>query len=89
MSAYATSTPAPTIPFWPLVFKNVSLHFLGSDDFPVEAKISAAQALNTALEGEWPGYEIGALVPLDEIAEAHEMVEERKVSGRVVVTVGT
>ena len=89
IAAYATGSPAPTIPFWPLVFKNVNLHFLGSDDFPVEAKISAAQALNSLLENTWPGYEIGASVPLDDIARAHEMVEQRTVAGRVVVTVGS
>ncbi len=86
ISTYATGAPAPTLPFWPLVFKNIRLYFLGSDDFPIDAKVSAARSLNVALEGAWPGYDIDATVPLDDIAEAHEMVEERKVAGRVVVT---
>ena len=85
IATYATGDPTPAIPFWPLVFKNVRLFFLGSDDFPAAAKLAAARGLNETLEGAWPGLEVEARFPLESIAEAHEMVEERKVSGRVVV----
>ena len=34
IASYATDNPAPKIPFWQMVFKNVRVHFLGSDDFP-------------------------------------------------------
>jgi NADPH2:quinone reductase len=67
------------------VFKNVSVCFLGSDDFPDEAKKAAAVALNDALEGGWPGFEIGARLPLESIATAHEWVEQRGRPGRVVL----
>ena len=87
IAAYATDGPTPTIPFWPLVFKNVRLFFLGSDDFPAAAKTAAASALNEALVGEWPGFEIGMQLPLEAIARAHEAVETRTVSGRVVVRI--
>jgi NADPH:quinone reductase len=87
IAAYASGDPTPAIPFWPLVFKNVRLDFLGSDDFPAEAKTAAARALNEALEGGWPGFEIEARLPLDKIAEAHESIEQRKVSSRVVLSV--
>src|SRR5215831_6055050 len=50
IATYATGNPAPAIPFWPLVFKNIRLYFLGSDDFPPAAKAAAAHALNDALE---------------------------------------
>lgn len=90
IATYATNDPKPSIPFWPLVFKNVRLFFLGSDDFPWDAKATAARALNAALrEGTWPGYEIEARFPLEAIAEAHEAVESRGGSGRVVVTLST
>jgi len=86
IATYATGDPTPAIPFWPLVFKNVRVFFLGSDDFPAEAKLTAARALNDALVGGWPGFEVEARFPLESIAGAHEAVEERKVSGRVVLT---
>lgn len=85
IATYATGDPKPTIPFWPLVFKNVCIYFLGSDDFPSVAKAAAASALNEALEGGWPGFEIGTLFSLDSIADAHEAIEAGMASGRVVV----
>jgi NADPH2:quinone reductase len=61
------------------------MFFLGSDDFPAAAKVAAAGALNEALQGEWPGFEIDPPFPLGSIAKAHEEVEERSAVGRVVV----
>ena len=87
IATYSTGAPEPTIPFWPLVFKNVRLFFLGSDDFPAEAKSAAASGLNEILQAGWPGFDIEARFPLESIAEAHEAVEGRRVSGRVVVTI--
>jgi NADPH:quinone reductase len=51
IATYATNVATPTIPFWLMVFKNIRLFFLGSDDFPKEVKIAAARDLNAALEG--------------------------------------
>ena len=86
IAAYASGDPEPRIPFWPLVFKNARLFFLGSDDFPAEAKTAAARGLNQALEAGWPGFEIGARFPLESVAGAHEAIERRRAAGRVVVT---
>jgi NADPH2:quinone reductase len=86
LATYATDTVVPGIPFWPLVFKNARLFFLGSDDFPLEAKLAAGRDLNAALEAGWPGFEIAERVPLADIALAHELVERPARRGRVVVT---
>jgi NADPH:quinone reductase len=85
LAAYATGNPSPVVPFWPLVFKNIRVFFLGSDDFPAEAEAGLAERLSTALRAGWPGFEIGRRFPLSGIAEAHENVEGRRGSGRVVV----
>ena len=85
IATYATGNPTPTIPFWPLVFKNIHLHFLGSDDFPITAKTAAASALNAALASGWPGFEIEAPLALESIAKAHDIVEVGGAVGRVVV----
>src|SRR5262249_40262355 len=50
IATYATDSATPKIPFWQLVFKNIRVFFLGSDDFPKDAKMLAAQDLNRALE---------------------------------------
>jgi len=87
LATYASGDPEPSIPFWPLVFKNIRLFFLGSDDFPAQAKATAAAELNETLDGGWPGLEIAERFPLNSTAEAHEWVERGKGSGRVVVTI--
>jgi NADPH2:quinone reductase len=87
IATYATNVATPTIPFWLMVFKNIRLFFLGSDDFPKEAKIAAARDLNAALEAGWSGFEIAERIPLAEIARAHELVEHPARRGRIVVTV--
>lgn len=85
IASYATDNATPKIPFWQMVFKNVRVFFLGSDDFPKEAKQQAARDLNAALEAGWSGFEIGERMPLPEIARAHELVERPTRPGRVVV----
>ena len=87
IGAYATDNAAPMIPFWLMVFKNIRLFLLGSDDFPTEAKVAAARDLTATLEAGWPGFEIGERIPLAEIARAHELAEHPVRHGRVVVTV--
>jgi NADPH2:quinone reductase len=85
IASYATDNAAPKIPFWNMVFKNIRVFFLGSDDFPKEAKAEAARDLNAALKAGWSGFEIGEHVPLADIARAHELVEHPVRPGRVVV----
>jgi NADPH2:quinone reductase len=89
VATYATNEATPKIPVWLMVFKNIRLFFLGSDDFPREAKIAATRDLNAALEAGWPGFEIGERIPLAEIARAHELVDHPARPGRVVVIVGS
>jgi NADPH:quinone reductase len=85
IASYATDNVTPKIPFWQMVFKNIRVFFLGSDDFPKEAKMQAACDLNAALQMGWRGFEIGERLPLADIARAHELVEHPVHPGRVVV----
>jgi NADPH2:quinone reductase len=86
IATYATNAVPATISFWPMVFKNIRILFLGSDDFPLEAKMEAARDINAALEAGWPGFAIGEQIPLSEIARAHELVEHPARPGRIIVT---
>lgn len=87
IAAYATNVPRPEIPFWPLVFANVRIDFLGSDDFSPEAKARAARELSASLaEGRRPFGNFDRF-PLAEIAAAHEQVERGQPRGKVVVAV--
>jgi NADPH:quinone reductase len=85
IASYATDNATPKIPFWQMVFKNIRVFFLGSDDFPKEAKVQATRDLNAALEAGWSGFEISERIPLADIARAHELVEHPERPGRIVV----
>jgi NADPH2:quinone reductase len=87
IATYATNAPGPEVPFWELVFLNARLFFIGSDDVPREAKIEATRDITTALERGWKGLDIAEIVPLDQIARAHELVEHPIKPGRVLVAI--
>ena len=71
IGTYATGRSTPSIPFWPLVFQNTRVFFLGSDDFPSEAKAAAASDINALLGSGWPGFSVDRVFTLAQIAEAH------------------
>jgi NADPH2:quinone reductase len=86
IATYATDMDQPRIPFWPLLFKNIRVDFLGSDDFTPADKAEAARAVNEALAAGWVGMPIAARFSLEEIATAHEAVDASRQRGRVIVT---
>jgi len=85
IAAYATRADRPALPFWPLLFANVTLRLLGSDDFPAEAKQRAAGDLTAAAADGALTVRIGHRYPLEEIAQAHDRVDAGG-GGRVLVT---
>jgi len=87
IATYATNTPTPETPVWQLVFVNARLFFVGSDDVPAEAKIEATRDISKALEAGWKGLDIAEIVPLDQIARAHELVEHPVKPGRVIIAI--
>ena len=87
VATYATNIPMSETPVWQLVFVNARLFFVGSDDVPAEAKIEATRDINNALEAGWRGLDIAEIVPLDQIARAHELVEHPSKPGRVIVSI--
>ena len=87
VATYATNVPMPETPVWQLAFVNARLFFVGSDDVPTEAKLEATRDINKALQGGWQGLDIAEIVPLDQIALAHELLERPVKPGRVIVAV--
>ncbi|MFF0036187.1 NADPH:quinone reductase [Streptomyces mirabilis] len=83
IAAYATRADRTEIPFWPLLFKNVTLRLLGSDDFPAEARRQAARDLTAAAALT---VDVGDRYPLEDIAKAHDRVDAGG-RGRVLVTI--
>jgi NADPH:quinone reductase len=75
IAAYATRHDRPGFPFWPMLFANLTIRLLGSDDFPKDATRHAAADLTTAASEGALSAPIADPLPLDRIAEAHERVD--------------
>jgi NADPH2:quinone reductase len=75
IAAYASRDDRPGLPFWPLLFANVTLRLLGSDDFPAAAKQQAAADLSAAAGDRVIAVPIAEPLPLDRVADAHDRVD--------------
>jgi NADPH2:quinone reductase len=86
IAAYATRADRTEIPFWPLLFNNVTLRLLGSDDFPAAARRQAARDLTAAAAVGALTVDVVDRYPLEDIAQAHDRVDAGG-RGRVLVTI--
>lgn len=75
IAAYATRHDRPEIPFWPMLFANLTIRLLGSDDFPAAARCQAAADLTTAAREGALSIPAGDPLPLEQIATAHDRVD--------------
>jgi NADPH:quinone reductase len=75
IAAYATRAIRPAIPFWPMLFSNVTVRLLGSDDFPASAKRQAVADLTEAAREGALRIRVGDPFPLERVAEAHDRVD--------------
>ncbi len=87
ISSYYSSEAATTLPYWTLGFADVTLRLLGSDDFAPAVKADAARELTAAVVEGTLRVPVVRRLPLDEVATAHELVEQGA-GGRVVIDLG-
>jgi NADPH2:quinone reductase len=86
IAAYATRDSRPSFDFWPMLFANLTIRLLGSDDFPAAAKHQATADLSAATRDGALQVRIDEPLPLDRIAEAHDRVDARN-RARVVLSI--
>ena len=84
IAAYATRDDRTEIPFWTLLFNNVTLRLLGSDDFPGPARRQAARDLTAAAAVGALTLDVGDRFPLADIAKAHDRIDAGG-RGRVLI----
>jgi len=87
LAAFGTGRPRPDLPFWPMLFGNVTVRLLGSDDFPAAAVQQAAVDLTAAAVAGDLVVPMGDPLPLERTAEAHEAVDAGSRS-RVLLALG-
>lgn len=86
IAAYATRQDRPGFAFWPMLFGNITIRLLGSDDFPAAAKQQAAADLTAAARDGALSVTIDALLPLEQAAQAHDRVDQGA-RGRVLLAI--
>jgi NADPH2:quinone reductase len=89
IAAYGSdAVPDPALPFYPLMRRDARLHLVSVFAMPAAARAQAVAELTELLSAGVLEHPIGAELSLEDIAAAHEAVEDPSVVGRVVVTVG-
>jgi NADPH2:quinone reductase len=84
---YGSGAPEIPVPFSPAILKNVRLRFFIVYHHSPEDRARAVADLTALLEADRLTHNLAARLPLDRIAEAHELVESGRAIGNVVLEV--
>lgn len=88
IATYSSSQAAePTIPFYPMMFKNITLRMVLVYNMPEAAKQRAIDEITIILHEELFQHRIANTVALKDIAKAHHAIEAGSVPGCVVVEI--
>lgn len=85
--AYGSGMPEIAVPFFPSIVKNIRLRFFIVYNLSPSDRATALAGLTALLEDGALMHNIAARLPLERIAEAHELVESGKVVGNVVLSI--
>lgn len=87
IATYASMTNNhPEIPFYPMMYKDLTIRLVIVYAMPEQAKTEAAKDIVQWLERDQLIHRIAHTRPLEQIAEAHELIEQGGFMGCVVVT---
>ncbi len=88
IATYAsTAVPEPKLPFFQMMYKDVTIRMVIVYAMPEAAKQHAIADIETALAANRLEHRIAHTVPLDEIARSNELVEQGSIRGAVVLTI--
>lgn len=81
----STSDPTPELPYYPLAFRDLRIHFVQGFLLPPPARRAAIRDLTTWLAAGQLEVRIDSTFPLERIAAAHERLESGEADGKVIV----
>ena len=88
IAAYASAkNPQPTVPFYDLMYKDVTIRTVIVYSMPEGAKDHAVADIDRALSKGRLIHRVGLSVPLDHIADANEAIEGGKLRGAAILTI--
>jgi NADPH:quinone reductase-like Zn-dependent oxidoreductase len=83
----STVVPEPALPFRTMMFMDLTVRLVIVYAMPEEAKAQAVAETQTALTGGSLQHRIAETLPFDQMARAHEIIEDGSARGCVVVTI--
>ena len=88
IAAYGSAKkPEPMLPFYRMMYKDLTLHTIIVYAMPDSAKDHAIADINSALSGGWLKHRIAHSMPLDDIAAGNELVEGGNIRGAVILNI--
>jgi NADPH2:quinone reductase len=88
IATYASdAVPEPKVPFWPLLAKDLTVRFVLVYAMPAQAHAEAANFITAALRTGSLEHQVHTILPLSDIAAAHEATESMSHVGKVLVRI--
>ncbi|MCH8336589.1 MAG: NADPH:quinone reductase [Proteobacteria bacterium] len=88
IAAYAsTNVPEPTLPFFQMMYKDITIRCVIVYAMPEAAKAHAIADIKNALSTSALQHRIAHTLPLGQIAQSSELVEQGTIRGAVVLTI--
>ena len=88
IAAYSSDDePEPALPFWPLVLLDATVRFVLVYAMSRQAHEEAVDYVSRAASEGWLRHNIGQVLPLERIADAHRLVEHGPARGRTIVEI--
>jgi NADPH:quinone reductase len=81
----SVAAPNPVLPFYPMMFKALTIRLVVVYMLPANARRQAIADLTTVLEENELRPDVGKILPLGQIAEGHHLVEGSSVIGKVIL----
>lgn len=86
ISTYASmGNTTPILPFYPLMQKSINIRLIFVYDLPKVARLSAVKDITQMLKDNSLNAKISHRFKLDDIVEAHKIIESGKTNGNVII----
>jgi len=83
----STQVPEPQLPFFQMMYKDVSVRFVIVYAMPEAAKQQAIADIDAALREQRLQHRIASMMPLADIAAGNKLIEEGSIRGSVILNV--
>ena len=88
IATYASaSVPEPRLPFYKMMYKDVTVRMIIVYAMPEEAKTRTVADIERALSANTLQHRIAHTLPLEDIARSNELVEQGRTRGAVILTI--